>query len=242
MTDTFRTKLLIFFLVLSGSVQLDAREPDSKKLQVFILAGQSNMVGHANYITIPRLFADERQEVQELAGLVFNPGTNVTRAAVDAQIAVRIERDAINNQIRKKEIVGEQQIAAAFASFPLTPSAFALARAARTALVCSGVKFAFFRKAFIWGLTAAASFLILATCSSVSSALACRLIVFSAICAPIADGFFCLFCLFGLSCALVVMDVMTSNRTVVSVVNLNIVISPNLLEKRGSYNFLSFKL
>jgi hypothetical protein len=32
---------------------------------------------------------------------------------------------------------------------------------------------------------------------------------------------------------LVVMDVMTSNRTVVSVVNLNIVISPNRLEKRG---------
>ena len=112
MTDTFRSKLLIFFLVLSGSVHLDAREPDSKKLQVFILAGQSNMVGHANYITIPRLFADERQEVNDLAGLVFNPGTKVTRAEVDAQIAVRIERDAINNQIRKKEVGGEQQIAA----------------------------------------------------------------------------------------------------------------------------------
>ena len=113
MTNTFRSKLLILFLVLSASVHLDAREPDSKKLQVFILAGQSNMVGHANYITIPRLFADERSAVQNLAGLVFKPGTNVTRAAVDAQIAVRIERDAINNQIRKKEIVGEQQIAAA---------------------------------------------------------------------------------------------------------------------------------
>jgi hypothetical protein len=113
MTDTFRSKLLIIFFVLSGSVHLDAREPDSKKLQVFILAGQSNMVGHANYITIPRLFADERSEVQELAGLVFNAGKKVTRTEVDAQIAVRIERDAINTQIRKKEIVGEQQIAAA---------------------------------------------------------------------------------------------------------------------------------
>ena len=78
MTDTYRSKLILLFLVFALSVHLDAREPDSKKLQVFILAGQSNMVGHANYITVPRLIADERPEVQELAGLVFNPGAKVT--------------------------------------------------------------------------------------------------------------------------------------------------------------------
>ena len=42
-----------------------------EKLQIVFLFGQSNMVGHANYITVPRLFADERPEVQELAKLVF---------------------------------------------------------------------------------------------------------------------------------------------------------------------------
>jgi len=75
-----------------------------KKLQVFILAGQSNMVGHANYITIPRLFADDRAEVQSLAKLVFKPGATVTRKTVDAQIATRIQRDAINQKLRKKEL------------------------------------------------------------------------------------------------------------------------------------------
>ena len=57
---------LLALLVLGAAVT-SAREPDSKKLQVFILAGQSNMVGHANYITIPRLFADERSKVKQLA-------------------------------------------------------------------------------------------------------------------------------------------------------------------------------
>ncbi len=90
-----------------------AREPDAKKLQVFILAGQSNMVGHANYITIPRLFADPRPEVQELASLVFKQGMKVSRETVDQQIATRIARDKINGDLRSKAIEGEEAIEAA---------------------------------------------------------------------------------------------------------------------------------
>ncbi|HIA19389.1 MAG TPA: hypothetical protein EYN70_08245 [Planctomycetaceae bacterium] len=113
---TIRTKLVqisIVLLLISGACGAEAAERASKKLQVFILAGQSNMVGHANYITIPRLFADERTEVQGLAKLVFKPNMKVTRATVDKQIATKIERDAINNKLRKKEIEGADQIAAA---------------------------------------------------------------------------------------------------------------------------------
>jgi len=91
----------------------NARKPDAKRLQVFILAGQSNMVGHANYITIPRLFVDKRSEVQSLAKLVFKDGAMVARSTVDEQIATRIARDKINRQLRKKEIKGEAAIAAA---------------------------------------------------------------------------------------------------------------------------------
>jgi hypothetical protein len=108
------TRLLAILLTFSmGTTIAAAREPDSKKLQVFILAGQSNMVGHANYITIPRLFADDRAEVKGLAKLVFKERTTVSRATVDEQIAVRIARDKINNDIRQKKIVGEKEIAAA---------------------------------------------------------------------------------------------------------------------------------
>ena len=113
---TIRTKLVqisIVLLLISGACGAEAEERASKKLQVFILAGQSNMVGHANYITIPRLFADERTEVQGLEKLVFKPNMKVTRATVDQQIATKIERDAINNKLRKKEIEGADLIAAA---------------------------------------------------------------------------------------------------------------------------------
>jgi len=113
---TTRTKLVQISMVLVlvlGAFGAEAAERASKKLWVFILAGQSNMVGHANYITIPRLFADERTEVQGLEKLVFKPNMKVMRATVDKQIATKIERDAINNKLRKKEIEGADQIAAA---------------------------------------------------------------------------------------------------------------------------------
>jgi len=105
----------ICFVVLFGisSAQVDAQGLTKKKLQVFILAGQSNMVGHANYITIPCLFTAEEPEVRELSKLVFKDGQTVTRATVDAQIAKKMARDAVNKQIREKKITGAESIAAA---------------------------------------------------------------------------------------------------------------------------------
>ena len=104
--------LLLVLLVL-GTATTTAREPDPKKLQAFILAGQSNMVGHANYITLPRLIADERPEVKELSRYVFKEGMTVTRETVDSQISTRIARDNINNDLRQKKIKGEEAIASA---------------------------------------------------------------------------------------------------------------------------------
>lgn len=105
--------ILCLFLLPSLQSTSSAREPNPKKLQVFILAGQSNMVGHANFITIPRLFVDERTEVKRLSNLVFKPNMVVTRETVDDQIAPMIERNDLNNAIRKKEITGEADVAAA---------------------------------------------------------------------------------------------------------------------------------
>lgn len=106
-----RISIYVALLALLLTTSASAREPKPGKLQVFILAGQSNMVGHANYITVPRLFADERPEVQKLAELVFKKGTSVSRETVDAQIATRIERDKLRNDLRKKVITGEKAIA-----------------------------------------------------------------------------------------------------------------------------------
>ncbi|MFT5526994.1 MAG: hypothetical protein ACI9HK_004976 [Pirellulaceae bacterium] len=107
------TYSLLLFAVFGSAVTSEARDPDAKKLQVFILSGQSNMVGHSSYITIPRLFADERPEVQALAKLVFKDGQVVTRATVDDQIATMIARNDISNALRNKKIEGAEAIAAA---------------------------------------------------------------------------------------------------------------------------------
>jgi alpha-galactosidase len=103
----------MLLVVTLGTAMTLATEPESKRLQVFILAGQSNMVGHANYITIPRLFADERPEVAALARLVFKEGMTVTRKTVDDQIATKIARDKINNDIRSKTIKGDEAVSLA---------------------------------------------------------------------------------------------------------------------------------
>jgi alpha-galactosidase len=108
-----KTSSALILAVTMMATAVSSVSAAEKKLQVFILAGQSNMVGHANYITIPRLFADDRAEVRSLAKLVFKPGATVTRKTVDAQIAMRIQRDAINQKLRKKEITGESEVAAA---------------------------------------------------------------------------------------------------------------------------------
>lgn len=102
--------LLLFACV---TVTATAQAPNSKKLRIFILAGQSNMVGHANYITIPNMLADERPEVQELAKLVFKEDMTVTRAEVDDQIATKIARDKLGNELRSNKIEGEAAITAA---------------------------------------------------------------------------------------------------------------------------------
>jgi hypothetical protein len=105
--------ILGLFALFSWPSDSPAREPNPKKLQVFILAGQSNMEGHGNFITIPRLFVDEREEVNSLSKLVFKPGKVVTRTMVDDQIAPMIARNDLNNAIRKKEITDPSDIAVA---------------------------------------------------------------------------------------------------------------------------------
>ena len=110
-----QTSLIIALLLVAISplATNPAVAAKKKPLQVFILAGQSNMVGHANFITVPTLFTAKEPEVRELAKLVFKDGHTVTRAMVDDQIATMIERNDLNQKIRKKEITGAKEIAAA---------------------------------------------------------------------------------------------------------------------------------
>ncbi|MEO0475191.1 MAG: sialate O-acetylesterase [Planctomycetota bacterium] len=103
------TVLLIGFVGLPCA----ASAAEAKKLQIYIMAGQSNMQGHSNFITLPQLAQDKRPEVQALAELVFKPGQTVSPEEVDAAIVAQMQANELNQKIKKKEITGEDAIAKA---------------------------------------------------------------------------------------------------------------------------------
>ena len=106
-----RIAVTLFFVL--STVRGEVAEPAKKKLQIFLLAGQSNMVGHANYITIPTLLTAKEPEVRGLAKLVFKKNAKISRAVVEDLIATRIKRDNINKDLRAKKIEGADNIAEA---------------------------------------------------------------------------------------------------------------------------------
>ena len=105
--------MCVAFLFVLSVVRGVLAEPAKKKLQIFILAGQSNMVGHSYYITIPTLLTVKEPEVRELANLVFKKDAKISRAVVEDLIATRMKRDEINKSLRAKKIEGADKIAAA---------------------------------------------------------------------------------------------------------------------------------
>ena len=97
-------RIFCVLLLLLGGVHGEMAEPAKKKLQIFILAGQSNMVGHSYYITIPTLLTAKEPEVRKLANLVFKKDAKISRAVIEDLIATRMKRDELSKGLRKKEI------------------------------------------------------------------------------------------------------------------------------------------
>lgn len=101
----------------------NAAEVTRKKLQVFILAGQSNMVGHASCITIPALLTVEEPRAKELATLLFKEGA-IAPGMTREQIETRFKRDDLANDLRQNKIVGGKAIAAAQAELDKLKAAY----------------------------------------------------------------------------------------------------------------------
>jgi len=74
------------------------------KLKVFILAGQSNMVGHANAHTMGTLFNTDGSKDAELTQLVFKKGAKLSKAALDEQLARAEKTDELTGGISNKKI------------------------------------------------------------------------------------------------------------------------------------------
>jgi len=105
-------RIFCVLLLLLGGVRGEMAEPAKKKLQIFILAGQSNMVGHSYYITIPTLLTAKEPEVRKLANLVFKKDAKISRAVIEDLIATRMKRDELSKGLRKKEIKAAAHVAA----------------------------------------------------------------------------------------------------------------------------------
>ncbi len=100
---------LALLIAAHGAVRAD---DVPKRLKVFILAGQSNMVGHAQYHTIPALLTAEEPGVKQLAKLIFKEGAIAPGDTRD-MLESRVKRDALDGDLRAKKIPGGDKIAAA---------------------------------------------------------------------------------------------------------------------------------
>ena len=106
------TCISFIIIIVLTSTAPQAAEPATKKLQVFILAGQSNMVGHAHYITLPALLTAKEPGIGRVRDLVFKKDS-LSVGDAHAQVGARLDRGKIETELREKKITGDDKIAAA---------------------------------------------------------------------------------------------------------------------------------
>ena len=75
-----------------------------EKLTIFILAGQSNMVGHANPHTIATLYQSGSARDHELSKLVFEEGSDLSKKALEEQLARARQIDELTGGISNDKI------------------------------------------------------------------------------------------------------------------------------------------
>lgn len=92
---------------------VSAAQAADKPLKIFILAGQSNMVGHARGHTIATLFNSDDPKDKELIQLVFSEDSKVSRAMLDEQLARARKGDELNIKIKTMTDANEKAAAEA---------------------------------------------------------------------------------------------------------------------------------
>jgi len=96
-------KKLLTVLVLLGMVcTVGAKAPkqSSKKLKIFILSGQSNMVGHSRGHTIATLFNPDGAKDKQLTQLVFKKDAKISKAILDKQLVRARKGDVLTKKIK----------------------------------------------------------------------------------------------------------------------------------------------
>jgi hypothetical protein len=92
-------------LVVAASLLLLASPVFSgEKLKVFILAGQSNMVGHARAHTIATLYHSDDARDKELVELVFEKGSGISNKALEEHLTLARKIDELTGGISNDKI------------------------------------------------------------------------------------------------------------------------------------------
>ena len=83
-----RVMTRIASVMLAAGIVAQPAEAAAKKLKVFILAGQSNMVGHSNGHTMGTLFNADGPKDQALTDLVFGKDTTISKKRYEETMAL----------------------------------------------------------------------------------------------------------------------------------------------------------
>ncbi len=100
--DRVRVRCLLLVIFLMSTVTATA--DDKKPLKVFILAGQSNMVGHARAHTVATLLASDDKRDQDLLKMILEPGHGFNQQTLEKQLARGQQIDALTGGISNDKI------------------------------------------------------------------------------------------------------------------------------------------
>ena len=101
-----KTRLMPVFtsVLLACCVGMQPAEAASKKLKVFILAGQSNMVGHSNGRTMGTLFNADGSKDEALAKMVFGKDAKLSKQRFDETLALAKQLDELTGGVGDPKI------------------------------------------------------------------------------------------------------------------------------------------
>jgi hypothetical protein len=99
-------KKSITFVVAASVLLIASPVFAGEKLKIFILAGQSNMVGHARAHTIATLYHSDDARDKELVELVFEEGSGISKQMFEEQLALGRKIDELTGGISNEKIKG----------------------------------------------------------------------------------------------------------------------------------------
>ncbi|MDC0325494.1 sialate O-acetylesterase [bacterium] len=97
--NTYLLKQSVLLVVSAWILSMVSTVAAGEKLKIFILAGQSNMVGHANPHTIATLYHSDDPRDKALSQLVFKKGSGISNEVLEKQLVLARKIDALTGGI-----------------------------------------------------------------------------------------------------------------------------------------------